>query len=400
MDCDEDDLFEFRDEFAGWLRVNAPGKPAFPLPETFMEVGTDEQFDFLSDWQRSVYEAGYLGVSWPQEYGGRGLPVEFQNAIDLEMIHQNVPIMFNTIGLAWAGPLILDIGSERQKKQYIRRILTAEDVWCQGFSEPGAGSDLANIRTVAVRDGENWRINGSKIWTTLGSYADHMILLAQGDSGAARYKGLNFLLVPMESEGIEVRKIRKMTGEHGFCEVFFNDVFVPKDCLIGQELGGWQVAMRTLTYERGAAGGQASMHTGTRIESSLMIEAATRAEFDGGPALEEPLICDELVRLLIEERANLLHESRKRHSALAGPYPTAIDMSHKLRWTEWNRRLQRLAVELQGLEGSLYLEDPDALDGGAWQRGYLNSFAATIGGGPSEIQSNILAERVLGLPKG
>lgn len=392
-------ISEFRSEFSRWLKDNRPSATPFRLPETFMEVSTDEQFSFLRDWQQRVHKAGYLGVSWPTEFGGRSLPFEYQTVIDAEMIRQSVPVMFNTIGLNWAGPLILEMGSDEQKTKYLKGILTGDDVWCQGFSEPGAGSDLADIRTTAVRDGDSWKINGSKIWTTLGSYAKYMILLAKGDLKAPRYKGMNFLLIPMDVPGIEVHKIQKMTGEFGFCEVFFNDVRVPADCLIGEEGGGWRVAMRTLMYERGADSGQAGRHMGTVPDSGGVVDLVQRAQLNGAPALKDPLIRDELVKLLIEERANGLHDQRLKHPALVGEFPEAVALSEKLRNSEWNRRLQRLATELQGLEGALYMGDEDALDDGAWQRGYFNAFSATIGGGPSQIQANIVAERVLGLPK-
>lgn len=392
-------LAEFRAEFSDWLKQNAPATPNFRLPKTFMEVGTDEQFNFLRDWQAKVHDAGYLGVSWPKAYGGRALPFTFQAAIDSEMVRQRVPIMFNTIGLNWAGPLILEMGTDEAKARYLKGILSGEDVWCQGFSEPGAGSDLANIRTTAVRDGNEWLINGSKIWTTLGDRAKYMILLAQGDLSAPRYKGMNFLLIPMDAPGIEVHRIQKMTGEYGFCQVFFNDVRVPADCLIGEELGGWHVAMRTLMYERGAESGQAGRHQGTGLDSNTALDVARKAQRDGHPALEDPVIRDELVSLLIEERVNLLHSKRMRHRALRGDYPAAVALSGKWRGSEWDRRWNKLAAELQGVDGALYLGDPDALDDAYVQRAYLNSFSATIGGGPTQIQANIIAERVLGLPK-
>lgn len=210
------DLEAFRLEVREWLRANRPPQPDFLLPETFMEVGTDQQFEYLRDWQRKVYEAGYLGMAWPKEYGGGGRPQVFQDIVDEEMASEQVPFVPNTIGLNWAGPLILAIGTEEQKKRFIPGILSADDIWCQGFSEPDQGSDLANAQTRAERQGDEYVINGSKIWTSLGSYAKYMILLARTNPQEKRYAGLSYFLIPMRVPGIETRPIRKLTGEYGF----------------------------------------------------------------------------------------------------------------------------------------------------------------------------------------
>ena len=209
------ELDEFRAEVSAWLTEHRPPQPDFLLPETFMEVGTDAQFHYLRDWQQQVYEAGYLGMSWPKAYGGGGHPQVLQDIATAEMARLKVPFMTNTIGLNWAGPLILSIGTEEEKRKYIRGILSAEDIWCQGFSEPDNGSDLAAAQTRAVRDGDEYVLNGSKIWTSLGSYAKYMILLARTNPEAdSRYAGLSYFLAPMQVPGVEVRPIRKLTGEY------------------------------------------------------------------------------------------------------------------------------------------------------------------------------------------
>ena len=196
----EQELKEFRAEIRAWLGEHRPAEPDFLLPESFMEVGTDQQFHFLRDWQQQVYEAGYLGMAWPSEYGGGGVEQAFQDIVNDEMARQNVPFMTNTIGLNWAGPLILHMGTEEEKQKYIRGILSAEDIWCQGFSEPDNGSDLGNAQTRAVRDGDEWVVTGSKIWTSLGSYAKYMILLARTDPDAQnKYAGLSYFLAPMDA---------------------------------------------------------------------------------------------------------------------------------------------------------------------------------------------------------
>jgi alkylation response protein AidB-like acyl-CoA dehydrogenase len=394
------ELEDFRADVSAWFKDNRPAEPDFLLPETFMEVGTDAQFHFLRDWQQQIYEAGYLGMAWPEAYGGGGQPQVMQDIVNAEMARQKVPFVPNTIGLNWAGPLILAIGTEEEKQKYIRGILSAEDIWCQGFSEPDNGSDLAAATTKAIRDGDDWVLNGSKIWTSLGSYAKYMILLARTNPDAEnRYAGLSYFLAPMDVPGVDVQPIRKLTGEYGFTQTFFNDARIPGACLMGNEGEGWQIAMKTLTFERGATGGQAGGLSGNAMSVSDVVELARRVERDGRPAIEDPLIRDQLVRFLIEEQGDRLCGMRARHPALTSERPGAIPMSGKLRGTEHRRRLFQLAIALQGANGIRWVGDERAHDKGLWQRSYFNAFSATIGGGTSQVQANIVGERVLGLPK-
>ena len=394
------ELDSFRAEVAAWLESNRPAEPDFLLPETFMEVGTDQQFEFLRDWQRKVYEAGYLGLAWPEAYGGGGQPQVMQDIVNGEMARLKVPFVPNTIGLNWAGPLILAIGTEEEKQRYIPGILSAEDIWCQGFSEPDNGSDLAAATTRAVRDGDEWVLNGSKIWTSLGSYAKYMILLARTNPDAEnRYAGLSYFLAPMDAPGVEVQPIRKLTGEYGFTQTFFTDARIPGDCLMGKEGEGWQIAMKTLTFERSVEGGQAGGLSGNSLGVQDVLELARRVQRDGRPAIEDPLIRDELVKFLIEAQGDRLCAARAKHPALISERPAAIAMSGKLRGTEHHRRLLQFAITLQGANGTRWVGDARADKGGLWQRSYFNAFSATIGGGTSQVQANIVGERVLGLPK-
>jgi alkylation response protein AidB-like acyl-CoA dehydrogenase len=395
----EQPVDDFRKEVRSWLKGNKPEPPSFLLPETFMEVGTDPQFDFLRAWQRKVYEAGYLGMAWPEAYGGGGRAQIYQDIVNQEMAAQRVPFVPNTIGLNWAGPLILDMGSENDKRRYIKNILSAEDIWCQGFSEPDHGSDLGNAQVRAVRDGDDYVINGSKIWTSLGTYAKYMILIARTSvDGPNKYAGLSFFLAPMTVEGIDPTPIKKLTGEYGFCQTYFTDARIPADCMLGNEGEGWSVAMRTLMFERGAVGGQAGGLSMMDLNINDIVELARRAYRNGRPAIEDPLTRDELVKLVIEAKGNALMGSKAKIPALSQSYPNAVPMSGKLRGSELKRKMTRFALSLQGANGARFIGD-DALDGGKWQRSYLNAFSGTIGGGTSQIQKNILGERVLGLPK-
>ena len=393
------ELDEFRADVRAWLTDNKPADPGFLLPETFMEVGTDQQFEFLRDWQRTVYEAGYLGMAWPSEYGGGGQPQVYQDIVNQEMAKARAPFVPNTIGLNWAGPLILDMGSEEDKQRYIKNILSAEDIWCQGFSEPDNGSDLGNAQVRAVRDGDDYVVNGSKIWTSLGSYAKYMILLARTSTdGPNKYAGLTFFLAPMKVEGVDPVPIKKLTGEFGFCQTYFDDARIPAACRLGAEGEGWSVAMRTLMFERGAIGGQAGGLSAMDLNINDIIELARRSVRNGRPALEDPLTRDELMKLVLEAKGNQLMGAKSRIPALCEDWPTAIAMSGKLRGSELKRKMTRFALSLQGANGARYIGD-QAVDGGKWQRSYLNAFSGTIGGGTTQIQKNILGERVLGLPK-
>lgn len=394
------ELEDFRTEVRAWFQENKPADPGFLLPQSFMEVGTDEQFYFLRDWQRKVYEAGYLGMAWPKEYGGGGKPQVMQDIVTREMVRQKVPFMTNTIGLNWAGPLILNMGTDEQKKAYIPGILSAEDIWCQGFSEPDHGSDLGNAQLKAERDGNEFVLNGSKIWTSLGKHAKYMILLARSNANTNnKYEGLSFFLIPMLIPGIEVVPIRKLTGEYGFNQTFFTDARISDTCLIGKEGGGWQVAMATLAFERGAVGGQAGGHSMMSKDVLEVVALARTARRNGRPAIEDPQIRDRLVQLIMEERGQSLNSARSKIKALNSERPGSIAMSGKLVGSEYQRRLNQFALSLQGANAAYYVGDDLAYDRGLWQRSYFNAFSATIGGGTSEIQHNIIGERVLGLPK-
>ncbi len=400
MSASEQELKEFRAEVAAWMKDNNPADPGFLLPQTFMEVGDERQLEFLrrvaaQSMVRRLPRHG-LAEAVRRRRGG----AVFQSIADQEMRRAGVPICFNVIGLGWAGPLINDIGTEAEKAKYLKGILNAEDVWCQGFSEPEHGSDLGNAQTRAVRDGDEYVINGQKIWTTMGNFAKYMILLARTNPDAPRkYDGLSYFLSPMHVPGIETRPIRKITGEYGFTETFFTDARIPADCLMGEEGQGWKIAMQTLQYERGAEAGAAGGQSMVRVTVDDMISQLHGVRRDGEPVLRDPVVRDQLVQAIMEEKALALGDRRAHIAHLTTDYPGSLPLSHKLRATEMTRRMRQLAINLQGGEGALYVGDDEARQGGFWQRAYFNSFSATIGGGTSQVQANIVAEHVLGLPK-
>lgn len=394
------ELEDYRAQAAAWFAENLPEPPGFFVPESFLEVSTPEQFAFLRDWQAKVYEAGYLGAAWPEAYGGRGLAQAYQDIATEEMIRARAPIMVNAIGLNWAGPVILDMGSQEDKRRYIKGILTGEDIWCQGFSEPDHGSDLGSAQLKAVREGDDYVLNGSKIWTTLGSFSKYMILLARTNPEAEnRYKGLSFFLAPTTVPGVETRPVRKLTGEYGFTQTFFTDARIPASCRLGAEGEGWLVAMRILEYERGARGGQAGGWIMTEPDIDDVVALAREAKRDGRPAIEDPVLRDRLVSLMIEAQGVKLSRQREHVAPLNAERPWSLSLCAKLTFSEHALALHALAVTLQGERAAYYHGEPNALDGGRWPRGYLNAFGATIGGGTSQVQRNIIAEHVLGLPK-
>jgi alkylation response protein AidB-like acyl-CoA dehydrogenase len=343
---------------------------------------------------------GYLGAHWPEIYGGGGLTQAHQDAATRAMRKHNAPIMLNAIGIGWAGPLILDTGTEEEKRRYLPGILSADDIWCQGFSEPDNGSDLGNAQLKAVRDGDDYVLNGSKIWTTQGNYAKYMILLARTNMDAPnKYAGLSFFLAPMRIPGVETTKIRKLTGEFGFTQTFFTDARISADCLMGEEGEGWKVAMRTLEYERGARGGQAGGYTISQTNPLEVVGLAKRAMRNGRPALDDPIMRDRLVAQIIDAQAMMANRERAKIAPLVSEYPFALPMMSKLQFTEYARETGELALELEGAQSGYYVGEPGSREDGYWQRSYLNAFSATIGGGTSQIQRNIIGEHVLGLPK-
>ena len=398
---DPRELAEFEAQCEAWFAENTVRDPGFMLPLTFMEVSTDQQFDFLRDWQRKVYEAGYFGMSWPTEYGGGGMHSEYQRIATRIMKSHDAPIMINAIANGWTGPLLLDIGSEEDKRRFIKPMLSAEEIWCQGFSEPEHGSDLGSAQTKAVRDGDEYVINGSKIWTSLGDRADYMILLARtSNDGPSKYAGLSFFLAPMKIPGVETRRLKKLTGEYGFTQCFFTDARIPASGLVGEEGQGWMVAMKTLEYERGAKVNPVGGYFVKEMDVMSIVDLARTSKRGGKPVLDDPIMRDKLVEYMIEIQALNLNNQRRRMAPLTSDRPMGLALMNKLARTELVRELTEFSLQFQGNRAGYYVGDENAVDDGYWHRAYLNSFSATIGGGTSQIQKNIIGEHVLGLPKG
>ena len=358
---DSPDEAAFREGVRAWLHENLPTEPG-------------------REWSRKIYDAGYAGLTWPVEYGGRGEPYSHQAIVLEEFARAEAPQHMGVIGLGMAGPTIMAHGSEEQKQRYLSKILSAEEIWCQGFSEPGAGSDLAAVRTrVEPRDG-HFLVNGQKVWSSFAHIADHCILVGLGDPGAPRYRGLTYVIVDMKTPGVEVRPLRQITGEAEFNEIFFTDVEVPRENLLGEIGGGWQVAMTTLLHERGTLG--------FALGGALELQVTKLLALAKQRAADDPLIRDRVAQEWIELQALKLTNYRSLTTLMQTGIPGPEGSGAKLHWSEQNQRLTKLAMEILGGE-----------DDGYWRHQQLRSRGNTIEAGTSEILRNIIAERVLGLPR-
>ena len=390
-----DPIDELRARVREWLPANLPPAPAFALPLNALTVTSDEQMRWLRDWQARLYDAGFVGAEWPTPYGGRGLARGAQRAIDQELARAGAPFLVNNVALAWAGPMILHFGTEAQRRRFLAKLLRADEIWCQGFSEPGSGSDLASLRTRAVRDGDAYRIEGHKVWTSLGRFADYMILLARTDPSALKHAGISYFLAPLRVPGVEVRPLVKFTGEGGFNQVIFTDARIPADALLGREGQGWELATATLSFERGASEGSA----GASGMGGAGLDQLTVLLRSAPPHVrDDAAIRDRFAALAIEATALRWTGARMRIPGLVADRPQALPLMAKLVGTEHAQRLSELGCEVAGYAGTLW-KDSAVPGSGEWPHSYMSSFAGTIAGGTSEILRNVLGEKVLGLPK-
>jgi alkylation response protein AidB-like acyl-CoA dehydrogenase len=396
---------EFRQYCREWLTRNKPGEPPVRLPLSPLEIMTGEQLSYLQAWQKSAYDAGLIGCDYPVAVGGRGRS-DCQRVANEEMVGARTPFLPNVIGLGMAAPTVFYHGQTALKERLLPRLLSGEDIWCQGFSEPGAGSDLASVQTFAERKGDKWVINGHKVWTSLAHFAEWMIILLRTDR-SHKYDGLSYFVVPIRAalgKGVTVRPLIKITGETGFNEVIFDNLEVDDSYRLDDVGKGWQVAMTTLLHERGAgelktpqAGGMKSK-TAFVPGTANLIQLARDTQRNGRPAAEDPLLRDRIMQLVIRETGLGQNQRRARVSALQD-HPLRLLLQNKLLASEIAQDTAAVALEVEGASASLYLGDDNAPAGGQWPMAYMNSYGMTIAAGTSEVQRNILGERVLGLAK-
>jgi alkylation response protein AidB-like acyl-CoA dehydrogenase len=371
----------FRDELREWLTAHHPGREP---------AGDETAFEFRRNWQRQLHDAGWAGVSWPREYGGRGATLIEQAIFNEETARAQTPQVANVLGLAMGGPTVIAHGSEEQRQRYLPPILSADEIWCQGFSEPESGSDLASLKTRAVRDGDQWVVTGQKVWTTFAQHAKWCMLVARTDPEAPKHMGLTYFLMDMEQDAVQVRPLRQITGEAEFNELFIEEARIPNENIVGGEGNGWAVAITTLMHERATLA--FSLQVGVQIALRELLEKARSARGgDGACATDDPVIRQRLAQLLIEAEVLRLNAYRGLSATMRTGVPGPEGSLGKWHWSEINQSLTELAMDVEGPRAML-ADD-------TWTYRFLRARANSIEGGTTEILKNIVAERVLGLPR-
>lgn len=403
---DSPEQAEFRAYCRDWLEKNPIDSPPVRLPQSALEIMTREQLDYLQGWQKMAYDAGLVGCDYPKEYGGGGRS-QCQRIANEEMQKTWRPFFPNIIGLGMAAPTLFYHAREEVKRQLLPKLLSGEEIWCQGFSEPGAGSDLASVQTFAEPKGEKWIINGHKVWTSLAHFAEWMILLARTDK-SQKHGGLSYFVVPIKSElgnSVTVRPLIKITGETGFNEVLFDNLEIDDSFRLDEVGKGWDVAMTTLLHERGAGELVTPASAGARREqkdsaSAVMglVKLAKTTYSNGRLSVNDPMIRDKIMQIMIRMEAFAQNQRRSAVETLCD-HPMRIPLQSKLITSEIAQDAANLGLAIEGAASSLYLADEHAPSAGHWPLAYMNSFGFTIAAGTSEVQRNILGERVLGLPK-
>src|SRR3954464_8414106 len=366
----------FRDELRAWLAANHPG----PEPD-----GDVAGFEFRRAWQRRLHEDGWAGVSWPKEYGGRGATLVEQAIYNEELARAQAPSTVNVLGLAMGGPTVIAHGTEEQKRRYLEPILSADEIWCQGFSEPEAGSDLASLKTRAVRDGTEWVVTGQKVWTTYAHQAKWCMLVARTDRDAPKHRGLTYFLMDMEQDGVDVRPLVQITGEAEFNELFIEEARIPGDNIVGGEGNGWPVAITTLMHER------AGLAFALQVQVQIALRELQDQIREAGVA-DDPLIRQRFAQVYVESQVLRLNAYRGLTATMKRGAPGPEGSLGKWHWAEVNQSLTELAMDVAGA-GALVAD-------GKWPYRFLRARANSIEGGTTEILKNIVAERVLGLPRG
>ncbi len=365
----------FQDEVRAWLVENHPGRE----PD-----GEEAKFEFRRAWQRELHEAGWAGISWPKEYGGRGATLIEQAIFSEEMARAKAPSPANVLGLVMGGPVVIAHGSGEQKERFLEPILSGEEIWCQGFSEPESGSDLASLKTRAVHEDGGWRVTGQKVWTTYAHEAKWCMLLARSDADAPKHKGLTYFICDMDQDEIEVRPLRQITGEAEFNEIFLEGAYIPDENLVGGEGNGWNVAITTLMHERAGLGAASAITVRRELDEliALINERGLAAD---------PVIRQRIAAVKIGVEALRLGALRALTQQMKVGIPGPEGSVAKWEWAMVNQKLTELAVDVLG---------PDALvPESEWAYRFLRARANSIEGGTTEVMKNIIAERVLGLPR-
>jgi alkylation response protein AidB-like acyl-CoA dehydrogenase len=366
---------EFRDDVRGWLEANHPG----PEPD-----GDKEAFEFRRAWQKQLNDRGWAGLSWPTEYGGAGATLVEQAIFFEEVARAGTPPMANVLGLAMGGPTVIMHGTEDQKQRFLPPILSADEIWCQGFSEPGSGSDLASLKTRARRNGSEWVVTGQKVWTTYAHEAKWCMLVARTDPEASKHRGLTYFLMDMEQDGVEVRPLVQITGEAEFNELFIEEARIPDENIVGGEGQGWPVAITTLMHER------AGLAFALQVQVHILLRELQEQIREAGLA-DDPIIRQRFAQLYVESQVLRLNAYRGLTATMKRGGPGPEGSLGKWHWAEVNQGISELAMDVAGARAQV--------NEGPWPYRFLRSRANSIEGGTTEILKNIVAERVLGLPR-
>jgi alkylation response protein AidB-like acyl-CoA dehydrogenase len=366
----------FRDEVRTWLQENHPG----PSPE-----GDDQaEFEFRRAWQKTMHEAGWAGISWPEEYGGKGATLIEQAIFNEELGRQRVPLPANVLGLVMGGPVVIAHGNQDQKERYLDPILSGEEIWCQGFSEPESGSDLASLKTRAVKSNGGWKVTGQKVWTTYAHEAKWCMLLARTDQDAPKHKGITYFILDVEQANVDVRPLRQITGEAEFNEIFMEEAEVPDENIIGEVGGGWQVAITTLMFERAGLGAVAVIGLQRGLEDLVALIRDKGLQ-------DDPIVRQKVAGLQTGIEAMRLGALRSLTMTMKTGIPGPEGSLGKLQWAKYAQEMTDMASDLAGADGVTAGTDISYR--------LLRSRANSIEGGTTEVLQNIVAERVLGLPK-
>ncbi len=385
----------FRAEVRAWLAEHVP---ADLKGRGFASSRADRaEVNRLREWQLTLHKAGYVGIDWPAEYGGRGASIMEQIILYEEMSRAQSPQPVNRGGLSMLGPTLMKHGTAAQRAAHLAKILTGEEIWCQGFSEPNAGSDLANLQTRAVLDGDFYVLNGQKVWTSMAHVADWGFFLVRTDPTAPKHKGISFILIDMKAPGISIRPLRQITGEAEFNEVFLENVRVPAANVVGKVNEGWGVALTTLAYERDVL--TMIRHISLRTALERLVALAKRTIKNGRPVSQDPVMRQKIAGLAVAERCLQLNGYRSLTQILRGKAPGPEGSTSKLFWSQVDQDLADVATEVIGPYSQIAAPSPLAPDEGQWEFYALLARGSGIRAGTSEILRNILGERVLGLPK-
>ena len=366
----------FRDEVRSWLQENHPG----PAPE-----GDDQaEFEFRRAWQKKLHEAGWAGLSWPEEFGGKGATLIEQAIFNEELANQRVPAPANVLGLVMGGPVVIAHGTNEQKERWLEPILSGEEIWCQGFSEPESGSDLASLKSRAVKSNGSWKVTGQKVWTTYAHEAKYCMLLARTDADAPKHKGITYFILDMDQPGVEVRPLRQITGEAEFNEIFMEEAEIPDENVVGEVGGGWQVAITTLMFERAGLGAVAVVGLRRTLEDLIALVRERGLQ-------DDPLVRQRIAEFQIGIEAMRLGSLRTLTATMKTGIPGPEGSLGKWQWAKYNQAMTEMASEVAGPEGVTVGTDASYR--------FLRSRANSIEGGTTEVLQNIIAERVLGLPR-